>query len=218
MRNVVLGRGSRVWRALANRPALSGVVAIGHADLGSFEFSPADRVWVLSYSGDPRENRDMLAHLGASRVQEIVYVSSSSTIVNRITRCYRYPRVKFDAETEALALPQAKVLTVGLMYEDSSELPGGASVATSFDEFARFMTAPEWPEAGGRRRALLRVVERPFGSALEGRLFRAYGVLLRLAGSRPCVLRPLDLLLRALGMRWYGYTCLSNRLWISTIS
>lgn len=218
MREVVLGRSSRVWRSLATRPALAGVQAIGHAELSSFHFTGSDRVWVLSYSRDSRENADMLARLGAAGVREIVYVSSSSTIVQRITRCYEYPRVKVEAETQALALPQAKVLTVGLMYESDNELPAGPSVATSFDELAQFMTAPDWPEDDDRRKHLLRIVVRPFRSAFEDRLFRAYGALLHLAGSRPCLLRPLDLLLRTVGMRWYGYTYLSNRLWISTMS
>ena len=54
--------------------------------------------------------------------------------------------------------------------------------------------------------------------AAEALLYRLYGRLQALCGSRPCLLRPLDLLLRGLGMRWYGYTHLSNRLWTSKTS
>lgn len=219
-REVVLGRSSTVWRRLAADAGLArrGVVAIGHHDLASFVFTPADRIWVLSYSRVPAENAAMLAHLHAAGVAEIVYISSASTIVSQRTRCYEYPRVKQQAEDGALSLPNAKVLTIGLMHEDTAELPGGTNVATRYDDLAAFMLEPDWPDDGGRRKRLFRIEQRPFSSALERLLARAYGTALDACGAHPCLLRPLDLLLRLLGMRWYGYTFLSNRLWTSTIS
>lgn len=219
-REIVLGRSSVVWQRLAREPALSAwaAAAIGHADLTGFAFTPADRVWVLSYSRTPAENQVMLQRLAAAGVREIVYVSSASTIVSRLTRCYEYPRVKQQAEDAALALPNARVLTIGLMHDDPAELPSGDNVATRYAELAAFMRAPAWPDAGGRGKHLFGIVRRPYRHALERWLARAYGAALTAAGSHPCLLRPVDLLLRVLGMRWYGYTFLSNRLWISTTS
>lgn len=218
VRDVVLGRSSRVWQALADRPGLQQLTAIGHADLAGFAFTASDRVWVLSYSRDPQQNAAMLERLRAAGVHEIVYVSSSSTVVNELSRCYEYPRVKWQAEMQALALPQARVLTIGLMHESIDELPAGPSVATSFGELAAFIRQPTWPEGAGRRKSLLRVVERPFSGSFERRLHRAYGRVLGWLGPRPCLLRPVDLLLRSCGLRWYGYTYLSNRLWMSKMS
>lgn len=220
LREVVLGRGSTVWRRLAAAPAVAARIgaAIGHAELAGFAFTPADRVWVLAYSRVPAENRAMLERLREAGVAEIVYVSSASTIVSRRTRCYEYPRVKQQAEDEALALPNARVLTIGLMHGDDAELPAGRNIATHYDELAAFLLAPDWPDEGGRRKRLFRVVQRPFRNAAEQVLARAYGAALDATGSHPCLLRPVDLLLRILGMRWYGYTFLSNRLWTSTTS
>lgn len=220
MREVVLGRSSTVWRRLSADPALAAHVAaaIGHHDLAGFAFTPADRVWVLSYSRVPAENSAMLARLRDAGVAEIVYVSSSSTIVAQRTRCYEYPRVKQQAEDEALLLPNAKVLTVGLMHDNPAELPGGDNIATRYETLAAFMQAPSWPDDDGRRKRLFQVERRPFRSAAERWLAHAYGAALEAAGAHPCLLRPADLLLRLLGMRWYGYTFLSNRLWISTTS
>lgn len=220
VREIVLGRSSAVWQRLAREPALEAwcAAAIGHADLDCYVFTPADRVWVLSYSRVPEENLALLQRLGRAGVQEIVYVSSSSTIVSRLTQCYEYPRVKLQAESAALALPNARVLTIGLMHDDPAELPSGANIATGYAELAAFMRSPTWPGPDGRRRQLFGVVRRPPRHGLERGLMRAYGAAMAAAGSRPCLLRPIDLLLRALGMRWYGYTFLSNRLWISTTS
>lgn len=220
IRNVVLGHRSKVWQRLKTEPGLSGHVthAIGHADLRGFDFAPTDRVWVLSYSRKPSENSALLRHLQQAGVRDVFYVSTSSAIVNGLTSCYEYPRVKAQAEAVALALPQGKVLTIGLMYAHLQELPGGANVATSYEELAAFMRSPHWPDDGGRRKRLFQVVETPFSSRLETALHGVYGQLLALVPRHPCLLRPIDLALRAFGMRWYGYTYLGNRLWTSTTS
>lgn len=220
VRNVVIGSHSKVWHGLHPRLSHAGCKfeAIGHRDVERFAFTPEDRVWVLSYSRLAQQNAELLQRLGRAGVGEIVYVSSSSTIVRQLTTCYEYPYVKHQAELDALAWPNARVLTIGLMYEQPAELPGGANVATSFDELAAFICAPSWPDDAGRRKRLFAVVQRPFANALDRQLYRVYGVLLRWVGRYPCILRPLDLLLRAIGARWYGYVYLSNRLWISTIS
>jgi hypothetical protein len=219
-REIVLGRSSAVWQRLSREPVLGAWLgaAIGHAELDGFAFTPADRVWMLSYSRAPAENLAMLQRLRAAGVREIVYVSSASTIVSRVTRCYEYPRVKQSAEDAVLAWPNARVLTIGLMHDDPAELPSGANVATRYADLAAFMRSPEWPDAQGRRKHLFAIVHQPYRHGLERGLARVYGALLTATGSRPCLLRPIDLVLRTLGMRWYGYTYLSNRLWISTTS
>ena len=220
LRLVVVGQHSEVWRRLAPRVrARPGpVVAISHQDLGSFRFLPSDRVWLMSYSHSSAGNAAMLDTLGRAEVTEIVYVSSSSTIVGERTNCYAYPRVKGEAERAALRLPNARVLTLGLMHETPDDLPAGPSVATSYDELAAFMLAPRWQAQRLEPERLFRRHDRPYASAIERALHRAYGVALRACGAFPCLLRPVDLALRAGGMRWYGYTYLSNALWTAKIS
>jgi hypothetical protein len=175
-------------------------------------------VWVFSYSNQSAENALLLNYLKQAGVAEVVYVSSSSTIVCNLTACYKYPRIKHHAELQTLNLPNAKVLTIGLMFDELTQLPAGTNVATRFEELAEFIHAPSWPSARGRRNHLLRVVHRPFQHTWERWAYRGYGFLMQAVGCWPCVLRPVDFLLRALGARWYGYVYLSNKLWISTIS
>ena len=220
IRDVVLGNGSKVWRALSQIEALATRFqhSISHRDLEAFEFLPTDRVWVLSYSRIVRENEAIARRLDAAKVREVIYISSSSTIVNELTSCYEYPRVKQQAELAVLEMAQARILTIGLMYDAEHELPAGDNIATSYGELAAFMLAPDWSGSQQRRKQLFRVVSRPFAGSVESHLFRFYGRLMRSAGRRPCLLRPMDLALRALKCRWYGYVYLSNRLWISTMS
>jgi hypothetical protein len=220
IRDVVLGKSSKVWSALSQIEALSLRVkhSTSHRDLEAFEFLPTDRVWILSYSRVARENEAIFRRLSAAGVHEVIYVSSSSTIVNDLTSCYEYPRVKQLAELAVLEMAQARILTIGMTYDAESELPRGENIATSYKELAAFMLAPDWNGSEKRRKRLFRIVSRPFASSLESQLFRFYGRLIQYAGSHPCLLRPLDLALRTLNCRWYGYVYLSNRLWISTMS
>jgi hypothetical protein len=219
-REVVLGRHSKVWIASASNARVRERfgVAIGHRELSGFQFTGNDRVWVFSYSRDPRENSALLDTIHRGGVREIVYVSSATTNVNLVTRCYQYPRVKQLAEEEVLRLPNARVLTLGLVFGDVSELPAGSNAATLQQQIDAFLLAPQWPLDGGTRMNLFKIVKRPFRSAIERRLHQAYGWLQQFAGRWPCLLRPLDFVLRACGMRWYGYVYLSNRLWTTTTS
>ena len=219
-REVVVGRNSRVWQRLSADLRVTERVgaAIGHRDVPAFAFGPGDRVWVFSYSRNEHENTALLKRLEDAGVSELVYVSSSSCRVTSETACYEYPRIKQRAETAALSHRAGKVLTIGLMYAAEGELPAGENIATRLSELAAFMLAPQWPQGQGRRKNLFRQVSRPFSGALERSLYRTYGRVIFSLRRYPCVLRPIDLLLRVLGMRWYGYVYLSNRLWISTPS
>ena len=223
-RDIVLGCHSAVWQRLALNAALAKRVyhAMGHREVGQFTFAANDRVWVFSYSRREDENIALLRRLRDAGVAEIIYLSSSSTCVAEKTSCYEYPRVKRQAELMVQAMPVGKVLTVGLIYVTPDELPAGENVATSIDELADFMRVPNWPDGDGEdkgnRKNLLRVVSRPFPSRVEHFFYRCYGVAIAQAGRYPCLLRPADLILRSLNMRWYGYVYLSNRAWISTIS
>lgn len=219
-REVIVGRNSKTWQLLVREPRIAArfAHAVSHAELDAFAFTPRDRVWVFAYSRNPTENRRMLEVLSAAGVASVVYVSSASTIVNRLTRCYEYPRVKQLAEEEARKLAGARVLVLGLVHQDPAELPAGLNAATRMDALVEFMLDPEWPDDGGTTRRLFAPVHRDAGGGLEAGLQRLYSALMRLAHGWPCALRPVDYLLRACGFRWYGYIHLSNRLWYSTKS
>jgi hypothetical protein len=72
------------------------------------------------------------------------------------------------------------------------------------------------PAGDDREVHLFKMVSRDFGSGFERTLFLIYGHVQWLLRRFPCALRPVDLVLRALGYRWYGYLLLSNRLWATT--
>lgn len=216
-RLIVLGRNSKVWASLKKSPLLADIpiVTIGHAELSDFTFSPGDKVWVLSYSRSVNENRLLLEILARQQDISVIYISSASTNVTEHTRCYNYPTVKRQAQEDAVRLCAARIVNIGWFYADAAELPAGCTAATSVDALAMAMRSAD--AVPSQIVNLFHMVDRPFGSQFEKTLYLLYGVLLKGSGRYPCLLRPVDLLLRMLGMRWYGYLYLSNGLWFTTI-
>jgi hypothetical protein len=216
-RLIVLGRNSKVWQSLKKSHFLvsTPILAIGHAELTTFRFLSGDNVLVFSYSRSAKENFLLLEHLSKQNKVSVFYISSASTNVTSVTRCYNYPRVKQQALEDAISICNAKIINIGWFYNVVEELPSGLTVATSVDEIA--MLIQEGMPSSDRFLNLFHLVERPFRSGFEKKLYSLYGVLMKGCGRYPCLLRPIDLILRILGMRWYGYLYLSNRLWSTTI-
>ncbi|RYY22807.1 MAG: hypothetical protein EOP62_22170 [Sphingomonadales bacterium] len=218
-RLVVIGGNSVLWsriadRILAQRP---DSLAIGHRDIDGLRLSAGDRIWIFSYAPDEDANRwlfDRVKALGAGRH---VYLSSATANIADEIHCYRYPRVKAVGERDAARILDATPVRIGLIHDDPAELPAGTSAATRLDDLVAAMLAPDdLPDRAGGAVPLYRLVERPFASALEHAAYRSYDTLLRLCGRHPCLLRPIDLLLRSVGWRWYGYFRLSNTRCLTT--
>lgn len=217
--NIIVGRNSAIWSELSKDKTFSqSFQAVSHKDLGSFSFRQADRIWILSYSRKPEENEALLKAIRKGGAKEAVYISTATTNVVSLTACYEYPAVKLEAEKRARALLDARVLVIGVVYHAETELPAGTTMATRYDALKHFMAQPDWPRDTEQPALLFEAVGRPFGSIVERATFQAYGMAMAACRRWPCLLRPLDVLLRALGWRWYGYLFLSNRLWSSTIS
>jgi hypothetical protein len=218
-RDVIIGKHSTIWRELLDKKLVpeTFTIALSHRDVSRFPFTDRDRVWVFSYSIEPEQNEALLKVIQNGKPAEVVYVSSATTNIAAHITCYRYPRTKLQAEQSARRLTNARILTLGVMYHDATELPGGETMATSYGELSQFLQHPHWPKNRDQHVLLCSRVQRPF-SSVERRLFAAYGLAISLCAPWPCLLRPIDSVLRLVGYRWYGYVFLSNRQWSTTTS
>jgi hypothetical protein len=216
-RLIVLGKNSKVWLSLKNSPVLvdTQIVEIGHQDLEDFQFHHGDKVWVFSYSRSVKENRLMMEILAHQPHVFVIYVSSASTNVTSVTSCYNYPTVKRQAHSDVMQICSACVVNIGWFYVNLSELPAGLTAATAADELA--IAVREGDFVPGQTINLFELIHLPFKSSFEAYLYRLYGLLLKVCSCYPCFLRPIDLVLRLVGIRWYGYLYLSNKLWSTTI-
>lgn len=206
-----------MWATLSeDEPFSRRFEAVGHKDIAQYTFRGDDRVWIFSYSRKPIENEELLANLKRGGAKNAIYLSTATTNVAALTSCYEYPSTKLAAERCARSLLNAKILTIGVVCKTEADLPGGTTMATRLDMLKDFMCKPysELHDATN----LFEPIQRPFGSSFEKSIYSAYGVAMRLCRRLPCVLRPVDYVLRALGWRWYGYLFLSNQLWSTTTS
>lgn len=219
IREIVIGRNSKVWKASARNPDVVRrfSVALSHSDVGNFNFGRGDRVWIFAYSKEADGNSRLLSRLEAAGVQNVVYVSTATTNVTRLTNCYAYPRVKQQAELEARRRFNAKILRLGLVVGALSEVPAGWHAVTFQERLDRFLLEPQWGSEDNDVH-LFEFIAVPFARGWERLIYRLYDSIQWALRRYPCVLRPFDFFLRAIGIRWYGYVNLSNRLWSTTTS
>jgi hypothetical protein len=218
-REVVIGRNAKVWRAASADPAIATRfhLAISHTQVETFAFQRTDRVWIFAYAREPQQNERMFARLAAAGVEEVVYISSATTNVVELTACYEYPRVKRRAEQDARRILDARILSFGLVVDSVEQAPAGRNAVTLQSSINDFLLRPIWPSRREQAMLLFSMQERPFARGWERQLYRCYGAVQWWLRKWPCLLRPVDVVLRALGIRWYGYVHLSNRLWNTTI-
>lgn len=217
MKRILIGKNSKLWSQLSCDPSVSERfdAALSHKDLAVYAFHPEDEIWVLSYSRQSRQNQNIIDSIGPSHKGRVVYFSTATANVCQITDCYQYPRVKaLAADYAAAQLNSAVIVHLGFVYARPADLPSGRTAAVSQDELARFFREGPLENAGAIR--LFTMVDRPHGSRLEKAVHKLYDFMQGLCGRFPCALRPLDVVIRAAGWKWYGYVNLSNRLWSST--
>lgn len=217
-RLIFVGRSSKLWARLiphfdGQRPA----VAIGHSDVDGFTFDANDDVWIGSYAPDEAGNLLLLSMLAQRGVIHATYISTATANIADTISCYRYPRIKAQAEAAARTILKARIVRIGLIYDDVQELPGGMSAATNIGALAGAMQSEATESANDEIVHQYSMVTRPFETALEAMLQRWYGTMIGLTGRFPCLLRPIDVLLGLIGWRWYGYLYVSNRRCMSTI-
>jgi hypothetical protein len=220
-RLVVVGRNSQLWSRISERLLASSreIVTVGHAETGELDIQPNDVVWIFSYAKSVDANRFMFNRLARSGTGIFIYLSSATANIGNSQQCYRYPYVKRMAELDAAQILSATIVRIGLIHDDPEELPAGVSAATQLDRLVEHMlSSSATAQTGAHIINLFELVKRPFGSRLEQAIFHTYGALLTGVKFWPCILRPIDLLLRAVGWRWYGYFRMSNDLWSTTIS
>lgn len=221
-RILFIGKNSTIWQRLSQNAArVDGIgPALGHADVANFDFKPDDQVWIFSYSRVTAENIALFEQLKERGARYVYYVSTASSNVMQITSRFTYPRAKSEAAEAAQRILGARIVLLGYVLEDLSEAPAGWAAIVTLDELLAKMRseALSAPVANQNPIQLFTMRKTPFHSRLEALLYRAYFRVAFALGRYVFLLRPIDVILRALGYRWYGYFGMSNQLWSTTTS
>lgn len=212
MQKYIIGKNSSVCKRLAKKIPLENYRFLGHQDISDVTFQQNDVLFIFSYSLNRQVNADFLTSIHKRGGKNIVLMSSVASKVATLTQCYNYPTIKYMSEELVLEKLGGVVIQLGSVVEDSRELPSGTNYCTTLDELADFIN--QYQPSPSRAIRLFSVIDIPFKSQLDAFLYRSYQVLINRLNRYPCLLRPVDLLLKLSGYRWYGYTALLKKVWM----
>lgn len=221
---LVVGSNSSLWAALCESPILqnqnSGInfFAVSSRDIYGlspelFQFSFSHAV-VFSYSRKLEENMKLLRNLRLL-VRNVIYISTCSVIAANKGYLYTYPRAKREVEVfarDSNLFECLRILRLGMVEGtfDADSMTGRFKY-TSLEMIVREI---ERSCSNDRTKVsfenLYVSAERPFDSRMEELCFKIYCRMLQWNFVMGVVMRPLDVVFRALGWRWYGYNCLVN--------
>jgi hypothetical protein len=219
-RIIFVGKNSRVWQRLVQDPTwVDGIgPVLGHADVAGFDFQQDDSIWIFSYSRRHEENIALFKQLKERGAQQVFYVSTASSNVMQITPRFTYPRAKSEAAKAAQQILGARTVLLGYVVDNLKNAPSGWAAIVTLEELSAAMRGYGRPFAPEGPIRLFTMRETPFRSRVESIIYYSYFILACALGRYVFVLRPVDIILRALGYRWYGYFGMSNQIWSTTTS
>lgn len=193
MNNLVVGKNSKVCRALGN---ISGVKFVSHADLpvkGRFNV-----VYVFSFSRRMLENESLIDQVNSIKCNHVVYVSS---IAADLAYSHKYTYTTIKRKSEDIAkLYNFSVLRIGLIIESMIIEPtSGDYLVTPLSDLKTILRNGEL--------ACNAPVLRSYGPG-PSKLQLYYGLFLDFLGVGSIFLRPIDLVLKLYGHNWGGYNAI----------
>lgn len=193
MNNLVVGKNSKVCRALGN---ISGVEFVSHADLpikGVFNV-----VYVFSFSRRMFENERLIDQVNGIKCNHVVYVSSIAADLAYIHK-YNYPTIKRKCE-DISKLYNFSVLRIGLIIETMIIEPtSGDYLVTPLSDLKTMLRNGEL--------ACNAPVLRSYGRG-PSKLQLYYGFFLDFLGGGSIFFRPIDFVLKLFGYNWGGYNAI----------
>jgi len=219
---LIIGKNSRLWMMLSKHRDVKATEANFHAvssqdiynlskNLLQQSFSHAV---VFSYSNKMTQNMKLLRNLRLL-VANIIYISTCSVIAADRGYPYRYPRIKRQVEIfarDAKLFKGLRIIRLGIVEGtfDHDNLKGFYKY-TSLGMIARQI---QWQDFRNQPVVIFEnlfvTLENYIDQSIESFFFKIYRRILLLHPIMGGVLRPIDVIFRALGWNWYGYNCVVN--------
>lgn len=205
-----VGSNSRVFKAIVNSGALVNydVLSVSgkHLEISMSRISQENysAVVILSYSKVRKDNELLFSQLSNIKSQLFIYISSISALCAEFGYKYSYPSSKLQCEKLAkYYFSKLKILRVGLVPEVHkppychSYVTRASQLANCIIDLARGFDVTEnlYLESHYTNQAGL----------FEKISYSLYRRLFQYMGGNVVLLRPVDLVLRAIGYNWYGY-------------
>jgi hypothetical protein len=219
---LVVGSNSRLWAALSARSDLHPPSVTFHpvSSLDIFDLPPSilqqsfSYAVVFSYSLNFSENIKLLKNLSLV-VSNLVYISTCSAVAADMGYPYKYPQTKRAVEIFALdskLFEGLHIIRLGMVEGTfSPDSLKGRYKYTSLEMIAQRIKGSYFKNSPVVVFENLYIpAEKPFGCRIERLCFAAYRRAILCHPVMGGLLRPLDVVLKALGWHWYGYNCVVN--------
>jgi len=210
LKTLLVGKNSRLYKNNLKKFSQIVDVAISHADISGVEGVEYDAAIILSYSRNFANQISLIKGLKKISFKNLIVISSVSALVAENYSCYEYPKVKLAHERLYLEyFPRACIVRMGTVFDKKKSTPNKGTLVTDLDELVQMLSVLI---TGSPNQIITFCKYCDFGvDSIEARIHSIYSkLIIRL--SYPCLLRPVDIFLRALGFNWYGYGVLSNLL------
>ena len=210
MRKIIIGKNSNLYKNYKNDFLSFFDFAISHNEIASFHFLPNDFIFVLSYPRSISGIKKMVILMKQLKNNKILLLSTCSAILNNITSCYYYPKIKFLQEKYfSKTFHNLIIFRVGtVIRKNDYDNYYGLCV---INDKVFFRMIREFIKRNPKEQLVTRFDILDFkGSFFESHLYDIYCRLIFSLIPFPCILRPLDVILRLFNIRWYGYGALTK--------
>ena len=207
---ILIGKNSNLYKNYKDSFNSFVDIAISASDLESYSFNENDSLIILSY-GKSKKSIDLLAYnLSSLNVKFFLLISTCTTVVLEKTKCYAYPAIKqYQERLFVQKLKNVSILSVGTIVDEKADKEHHGTCITKATVF--FKICEDIIRSTQSKKYLVEYEFSKFSneSSVEYKIFRAYKSLITLL-PLPCLLRPLDILLKYFGCKWYGYGVLTT--------
>jgi hypothetical protein len=210
MRKIIIGKNSKLFKNYSVEFTERFDFFLSHTDIERFKFESNDCVLLLSYPNSKPQLDIMKNSLLKLTHSKVIILSTCAVIVSKLTNCYFYPKIKLLQEKYV-----AEVLNNFLIYRVGTivrERDYNKYIGTCvLDSKVFFNELDSFIKFDFEHRIITSVKTLDFeGGTIEKFIYKNYCFLISTLSFCPCILRPLDLILRIFGRSWYGYGALTR--------
>jgi hypothetical protein len=210
MRIILVGKNSGLYRNFKLYFDDFIDEAISHNDVHNFKFSKSDVLIILSYSFNTNLQRYFIGLLKKTSVNQIIVFSTVACLVSEKIKCYAYPDLKLQSEKNfRRSIPRTVIFRFGTIIDGQSRYVYRGTYVTEISDVVNGVKSAIKLHLKSKVISIYNFCEFNNKNCFEYLLYQYYyKVISRM--SYPCLLRPLDLILRIVfGYKWYGYGVLS---------
>lgn len=210
MRKIIIGKNSKLYKNYKNDFLEIFDLAISHKDISSFNFQPNDFILFLSYPRSLSALNKLTSLLTMIKKNKVVLLSTCSIVVNHLTNCYSYPKIKLLQEKYfSKTLHNLIIFRVGTIISKKDYVSYYGTCILSDKVF--FKTISDFINNKLNDQLVTKFDVLDFkGSLFESFIYKSYCCLIRISIPFPCILRPLDFIVKLFGKPWYGYVALTK--------